>query len=135
MDYGATWILWARTALELLERRVRGVRGFRTELVWVKCAVSDIDSTILVTAIRTTDCVDVCARYQLEKARTVLTHANRPKLLERTVFERILPSGGMLVEPICRLVVLLLEKRLSQIPAMLPLPSYRYYPRPCPPVT
>jgi hypothetical protein len=64
---------------------VRGPRGFRTELVWAKRAVSDIDSTRLATAIRTTDCVDVCAWYRLEKARTVfarLVHANPPNLLD-----------------------------------------------------
>lgn len=133
VDYGATMILWARIALELLERRVRRARGFRTELVWEKCAVSDINSTSLVTAIRTADCVDICARYQLERARTVLIHANRPKLLERTAFRRILPNEGTLLEPFCRLVVLLLEKSLSQIPAMLPLLSYRYYPQSVPP--
>jgi hypothetical protein len=85
MKCGAILILW-----ELLrpERRRRGFRGFRTELVWVKCAVSDVNSTTLATAIRTTDRLHVCARCRLEEPRL-----SPRELLERAPFQRILPGG------------------------------------------
>lgn len=108
--------------LSLLERRLRGPRGFRAELVWAKRAVSDIDSTRLATAMRTTDCVDVCARYRLEKARTVLArsaHANRPKLLGGQSLESILPARGVILDDSAGLgAAVIRESRVADVGAV-----------------